>query len=411
MLAEIDDSLLISLEQQELTAIQTLVDSSKSVLWVTTGSLLKGNSPHQAMASGLARSLRSENVSLDLVTLDFDTQSVDSAQMAKTVTEILATQAKGTEEKEYFVQDNTVYISRLVPSQSCNERFASQGNVESTQFTTNRALSGTLRSGKVLFQDDELRQAPLLPDFAEIEIKAVGLNREDVLVVTGSDYPTTFSHEIYGAVTAVGSDVKHLAVGDRVVGFCFDKFGTHQRTPANLVEKVGARESDQRIASLPMAYATAIYGLTDLARIQARDVVLILDGTGAAGLAAIQICRVIKAQVLIVTQSEDDLSFLQTVGASPDEVIHCRNEEVAAQVYQRTNKHGVDAIFSCSNVDPDVARECWRAIAPLGRFIDFGRKDVLRRKVLDTLPLNRGANFFSFDLLEIYKSKPEILSR
>ena len=411
MLAEIDETLLLSLEEQELKAIQTLVDSSKSILWVTSGSLLKGSTPHQAMASGLARSLRSENVSLDLITLDFDTKSAESAQIAKTITEILATQAKGTAEKEYFVQDNTIYISRLVLSDSCNDRFASQGDVESTQLTADRALSGTLRSGKVLFQDDELSQAPLLPDFVEVEVKAVGLNREDVMVVTGSDYPTTFSHELYGAVTAVGSEVKNLSVGDRVVGFCFDKFGTHQRTPANLVEKIGARDADQRVASLPMAYATAIYGLTDLARIQARDKVLILDGTGAAGLAAIQICRVVKAQVLVVTQSEEDVSFLQTIGVSPGEVIHCRNEEVAAQVYHRTNKHGVDVIFSSSNVDADVARECWRAIAPLGRFIDFGRKDVLRRKVLDTLPLNRGANFLSFDLLEIYKSKPDILER
>lgn len=58
------------------------------------------------------------------------------------------------------------------------------------------------------------------------------------MVVNSSDYPTTFSHEIAGVVTAIGQDVKDLKTGDHVVGFAFNRFATYQRTPATMVKKL-----------------------------------------------------------------------------------------------------------------------------------------------------------------------------
>lgn len=64
-------------------------------------------------------------------------------------------------------------------------------------------------------------------------------------MVHKSDYPTTFSHELAGVITNVGSDVSNFNIGDRVVGFCFDKFATYQRTPATLVHKITDNHSFQ----------------------------------------------------------------------------------------------------------------------------------------------------------------------
>ena len=47
-------------------------------------------------------------------------------------------------------------------------------------------------------------------------IDVAGLTKEGVLVVTGADYPTTFSHEIAGTVEKVVAEVSRVSPGQRV---------------------------------------------------------------------------------------------------------------------------------------------------------------------------------------------------
>ncbi|EON68665.1 hypothetical protein W97_07923 [Coniosporium apollinis CBS 100218] len=96
------------------------------------------------------------------------------------------------------------------------------------------------------------------------KVELAGLNKEDVLIITGQDYPTTFSHEIYGIVTKVGADARGLAEGDCVVGFSFDRFATFQRTSAYLLRKVKAGENVAEMLTLLMAYSGALHALTTL---------------------------------------------------------------------------------------------------------------------------------------------------
>lgn len=99
------------------------------------------------------------------------------------------------------------------------------------------------------------------------------------------------------------------------------------------------------------------------------------------------------------------------MGLSQEQILASEGEALISQVKLLAGGHGVDIIFSGGAVDANISSECWRSIARYGRFIDFGRKDVLRRRVLDTLPLNQGANFFSFDLLDLHRLKPHVLTR
>ena len=49
-------------------------------------------------------------------------------------------------------------------------------------------------------------------------------------------------------------------------------------------------------------------------------------------------------------------------------------------------------------------------MAPFGRFVDVGRKNVLKRSALDTVPIHRGANYLSFDMRELHKYRPRTLA-
>lgn len=69
---DLEGPLLLELEPSELARLHNIVSNASSDTWVTVGGLMKGTTPEQAMASGVARSVTSEMASLDFTTLDLD---------------------------------------------------------------------------------------------------------------------------------------------------------------------------------------------------------------------------------------------------------------------------------------------------------------------------------------------------
>lgn len=144
-------------------------------------------------------------------------------------------------------------------------------DIRPTAFHPEQHLVGKLRSGKVVLEDDDRVDSALDPGAVEVKALLAGLNKEDVLIISGSDYPTTFSHEIGVVVQRVGSATKRLAVGDYVVGFSFDKFATLEQVREDLLQRFGQSESITEMTSLPMGYGAALHGLKTLANLQPRD--------------------------------------------------------------------------------------------------------------------------------------------
>ena len=414
MLADFEGPLLSTLQEDELAGLRNLTASASSILWVTRGGLLKGKLPEYGMVAGLARSLNSENASLDLTTLDFDTDSTSDADIVTIITKSADRQATkvATRETEYCIENGLTHISRLLPIENLNAQYATtEHDTHDVPMSDDRRLIGKVRSGKVVFETDLRTEEPVGPNDVEVKLVLAGLNKEDTLVISGNDYPTTFSHEIFGIVSQVGKEVRHLKVWDRVVGFSFDKFATYQRTPANLVQKLERDDVAEDVAALPMSYAAAIYGLMNLAKTEAGENVLIMNATGAAGLAAIKICDVMKANTFVCVDSDEEADRLLTEFNLVDrQILRPSDQSVHSRMHTLTGGHGIDVVFSCAFSSSIVSRECWRHLAPMGRFLYFGRKNVLKRSVLDTLPLHTGANYMAFDLLDLYSWKPETLA-
>lgn len=413
MLADFEGPLLASLQEQELVAIQNFTKNASSILWVTPGGLLAGKKPEYAMAAGLARSITSEQIALNVTTLDFDLDTTLEQDVADIILKTAERQShKGRiRESEYYVSEGQVHISRLLPNNQINNAYAfDKEEVDAGSFSPETYLVGKVASGKVVFEVDPRVQESLEADHVEVTVSVCGINKEDVLVISGSDYPTNFSHEMGGLVRRVGSNVTSLAIGDEVVGFSFDKFATHQRAPASLLQKVEKGEVLNELVTLPMAYGVALYGLKNLANLQAKESVLILNGTGSPGVAAIAVAQLMNAIPYVAVRNEAEGTRLKTEFSLSDSQILLPSEQsIGFQLKQAIGRSGADVIFSSGFVDASLARECWRDIAPFGRFVDTGRKNVLKRDVLDTLPLHRGANYLSFDMLDLHDKKPQIL--
>ena len=413
MLADFEGPLLASLQETELVAIQNLTKTASSILWVTPGGLLAGKKPEYAMAAGLARSITSEQIALNITTLDFDLDTTVEPDVAEIILKTAERQTRkgGIRESEYYVSEGQVHISRLLPNNQINDAYAyDKAEADAGFFGPDTYLVGKVESGKVVFEVDTRVEEPLEADHVEVTVSVCGINKEDVLVISGSDYPTTFSHEVGGVIRRIGSNVTGLAVGDEVVGFSFDKFATHQRAPASLLQKIERGEVLNELVTLPMAYGVALYGLKNLANLQAKESVLILSGTGSPGVAAISVAQLMNAVPYVAVRNEAEGTRLKTrFSLSDSQILLPSEQSIAFQMKTATGRSGADVVFSCGFVDASLARECWRDIAQFGRFVDTGRKNVLKRDVLDTVPLHRGANYLSFDMLDLHSWKPQIL--
>lgn len=420
MLSDLEDSALLStLTETDLAAIQSITNSASTLLWVTAGGLLEGKKPEHAMVSGLARSVRSEQVSLDFRTLDLDLETIKPSEIPSAIVKVAKLQLSGEDassgslqpDREFCVSGSNTYISRLVRTPRLNNIFSASQNTKDKRFAPGDRISGRVHQGKIAFQaqagEDEMR-----PGHVEVQARCGALSKEGVLVITGADYPTTFSHAVGGVVTRVGSGVMSHQVGDRVVGFHADKFASFQQIPATMATRIESDDAMEASVGMLMAYMAALYGLETLAAIKPGDNVLILHGTGSVGTAAIRVAQMSGAAPFVVVNSEAEAEFLTSnLGLAETNTIRLSDgTSVAQRLLNLTNGKGADIVLSAGHVDAGEAREAWRHIARFGRFVDAGRKHVLSRNALDTVPVARGASYLSFDLLELHESRPEALA-
>ncbi|ORY69611.1 putative polyketide synthase [Pseudomassariella vexata] len=414
ILDDVFEPLLLTVTEHEIMAIKNIANSASSILWITPGGFLDGKQPEYAMVSGLVRAITSEQASLDFRTLDFDLDTVEPTLLAATIGRITREQLIKEEspEREVVLSGVHTYISRLIRAQALNGLFGPLQTTKPMAVSPEDRIAGVIQKGKVVFQEQIVsKDYPVKPGYVEVQVQCSGLTSEGFRVITGADYPTTFSHEIGGIVKEVGPGVTNLKVGDRVVGFHADRFASHQRVPIMLLHKLEAKEDMTTAVSTLMAYAAAVHGLQNLARVRETDTVLVLNGTGTSGAAAVKIAQSSGAVPYVVARTQEEVQFLQShLGLNAEHIIRPEDDLVSEYIKTLTDGHGADVVFSTGNVSPSDAREAWRSIARFGRFIDGGRKDVLSRKALDTLPVQRSASYMPFDLLDVYETHPDILS-
>jgi alcohol dehydrogenase len=171
-----------------------------------------------------------------------------------------------------------------------------------------------------------------------VDTRAVGLNPIDVLQRSGTfrfanpmRFPVVPGNEFSGVVSAIGSRVTGLAVGDAVFG------RTNKARLGALAEKV-AIEADlvapmprtldfTAAAAVPLAGTTALQAIRDALAVQADDRLLITGGSSMVGMFATALAAQAGAHV-VTTASAASEPLLRSLGAA--EVIDYRSRRVDA---------------------------------------------------------------------------------
>lgn len=176
------------------------------------------------------------------------------------------------------------------------------------------------------------------PDQVLVQVGAAALNNTDIWTREGAyglpgrpeakagwrgpmDFPRVQGGDIAGTVSAVGADVPDAWVGRRVLvdpAFYADEsedaapigllgseadggFATYVAVEAaRLHDMSGSPLSDEELASLPVAYGTAM-GMLERADIKRGEAVFVTGASGGVGFAAVQLAAARGARVLALT--------------------------------------------------------------------------------------------------------------
>jgi NADPH2:quinone reductase len=196
---------------------------------------------------------------------------------------------------------------------------------------------------------------PRMPAAGEVRyvVHAIGLNRADLLYMQGNHYtetvfPSRLGYEACGIVDAVGEGVSGIAVGDRVAAIPFGdpEYGTAGEfaiTPAVFLAPWPSEFSAVEAAASWMQYTTAYFPLVELAKVGPNDAVLITAASSSAALGAIQIAKILGAQVVASTRTPEKADFLRAAGA--DHVVFTDEGNVSPQILEAVGSQGVRVVY------------------------------------------------------------------
>ena len=207
-----------------------------------------------------------------------------------------------------------------------------------------------------------------------VRVRAVGLNFLDTLMTRGKYQfkpPLPFSPggEIAGDVLALGANVQGLNVGDKVCAFVSWGGAREQMAvAASNVIRMPDTVDYVTAAGISVTYGTAMHGLRDRGRLQSGETVAVLGASGGAGLAAVEIAKLMGARVIAAASSSEKLDVCRDHGA--DELLNYSETDVKEGLRELTDGRGVDVIYDC--VGGPYAEPALRAIAWMGRYLVIG---------------------------------------
>jgi len=223
------------------------------------------------------------------------------------------------------------------------------------------------------------------PNEVVFKVKAAALNYDDIWGMRGKPLAIPLPHisgtDAAGEVIAIGEDVKHIKIGDRIVshgnmscrvckkctsgqeynckkrkiwgfetGPLWGGYCEITHLPEVNVVKIPDNVTYEEAAAASMTLLTSWHMLVDRAKIQPGQLVLVMGGSSGVGSFGIQIAKLYGCTV-IATASPDKLDKLKELGA--DYAVDHRKEDWHKEVREISKKiakpfgvtPGLDVIF------------------------------------------------------------------
>ena len=207
---------------------------------------------------------------------------------------------------------------------------------------------------------------------AVVNISASGVNFIDIYQREGRykvSLPFVLGQEGAGTVTAIGSEVKSLKIGDRVAWTgVLGSYAEYAAVPADRLVPIPEGISDQQAAGAMLQGMTAHYLTHDTYPLKRGEAALIHAAAGGVGLLLVQMAHNIGARVIGTVSTEDKARLARDAGA--DEIIFYTKQDFETETKRLTNGKGVDVVYD--GVGKTTFEKGLNVLRPRGYMVLFG---------------------------------------
>jgi len=255
--------------------------------------------------------------------------------------------------------------------------------------------------GPEVLRYEEVTDPKPSSDEALVRVKACALNHLDIWARNGLpnvaiQMPHISGSDIAGVVEWVPAEEETLRRGDEVIvnpgigcGRCEacltgrdDQCPNYKiigyGTDGGYAELVGVKRTHlirkpegmnfEEAASFPLVFETAYHMLVTKARVGPGDTVLVLAANSGVGIAAVQVAKLLGAEVIATAGDKEKADGARRLGA--DYTIDHYRQDVLAEVKKLTRSRGVDVVIE------HVGKATWegsvKALAKGGRLVTCG---------------------------------------
>jgi len=219
---------------------------------------------------------------------------------------------------------------------------------------------------------DEIPEAKPKAGEAVVKIDAAGLNYIDVYFRSGAykaETPLTLGLEAGGTVTAVGSGVTEVKVGDKVaytgVPGAYAQFAA---VPAARLVVLPSGVSTRQGAAAMLQGMTAHYLAHSTWPLKKGDTCLVHAAAGGVGLLLCQMAKMRGARVIGTVSTEDKAKLAREAGA--DEVILYTKQDFEVEVKRLTDGKGLQVIYD--GIGKTTFDKGFNCLAPRGLMALYG---------------------------------------
>ncbi len=209
------------------------------------------------------------------------------------------------------------------------------------------------------------------PHEVVIRNRYAGVNATDVNITAGrytpgAEPPIDLGAEASGEVVAIGSNVKHLHVGDAVVTSTLGGgYREYHRARASNAFKVGTPSPEA--LSIMVSGLTASIALQEVGDMKSGETVLVTAAAGGTGQYAVQLASRAGNRVIGTCGTDEKVELLNKLGC--DRPINYRTEDVGTVLADEC-PDGVDLVYE--GVGGELFDTCVDALAVRGRLLSIG---------------------------------------
>ncbi|MEM8857952.1 MAG: zinc-dependent alcohol dehydrogenase family protein [Chloroflexota bacterium] len=255
------------------------------------------------------------------------------------------------------------------------------------------------------------------PGEVRLKIEAFALNWGDADLMLDRysfsfpQFPAKIGMEAAGIVEAVGEGVEGIEIGERycTLPYFYYNQGTSAEkavVDARYITKAPEGLTAVESASVWMQFLTAYYPIVEFAKADPDKNILVTAGTSTAGTAALQIGRMMGANMISTTRYEYNRDYLKTAGA--EHVFIADNGDLADFIREATGGKGINMAFD--PIGGGMINQYAPAMSRDAEFVFYGGLDGTWPQVPLVAMWQTNSIFRAYSLFN-YVENPEMLEK